>query len=103
MSSSISAIDSTTGKVKDAFATTGLYPNRMARGADFLYVVNSGDNNVLAVNADTGKSDVVAVLPEKTNPWDIAVDGPSAFVTGNGSNSLFLVDIKAGKVVGEAK
>ncbi len=100
LASSISSIDTALGPagVRNGFATTGLYPNRMILDGDRLLVVNSGDNNVTAYDAGTGDSlGRVAVFPPGTNPYDIAVykdgDRTMAAITGQQSGSLFLVDL----------
>ncbi|MBM4394694.1 MAG: hypothetical protein FJ087_03275 [Deltaproteobacteria bacterium] len=103
ISSAIGTVDTTTKLTDNDFATVGLYPNRIALAGDRLLVVNSGDNNLGAIDLASGAGAKAATFPEKTNPWDVAVDGDVAFVTGNGSNSLFRVDLAKNEVAGEAK
>jgi YVTN family beta-propeller protein len=110
LASSITAVDSAQGPagVRNGFATTGLYPNRLLLDGDRLLVVNSGDNNVTALDPNTGHPlGKVAILPTGTNPYDIAVyaDGTRtmAAVTGQQSGSLFVVDLDTAAIVREVR
>ena len=98
LSSEVTATSSAKGQagVQTSWAVTGLYPNRLVLAGERLLVVNSGDNNVTAFDPTTGASlGTLAVFPVKTNPYDLAVDGDLAFVTGLGTNTLFEVDLVA--------
>lgn len=82
---------------------TGLYPNRIALWGDTLLILNSGENNVTAFDIPTRKDlGAVAVFPEGTNPYDMAItmrDGrPMLLVTGLLANTLYEVDLQAKKV-----
>ncbi len=110
LASSVAAIDSTRGLagVHNGFAGTWLSPNRIVLDRDRLLVVNSGDNNITAIDATAGTSlGKVAILPVGTNPYDIAlfVEGSRrlAVITGQKSQSLYVVDLDDGVVVREVR
>lgn len=84
-------------------ATTGLYPNRIALWGGTLLVLNSGDNNVTAVDIATHQDlGAVAVFPTGANPYDMAVaewgGRPMLYVTGLVSNALYEVDLQEKRV-----
>lgn len=104
IASAITAVSTVDGKVTTDYSKTGLYPNRIVLANDRLFVVNSGDNNITAIDANTGKNlGTVAVFPAGTNPYDMAIHGDIAYVTGFATNSLFEVDLIRGEVVRELK
>lgn len=79
--------------------TTGLYPNRIALWDGRLLVLNSGSNNVTAVDIATRQDlGAVAVFPAGTNPYDMAVAEQGGrtmlYVTGLVSNTLYEVDLQ---------
>ncbi len=81
-------------------ATTGLYPNRIALWGGTLLILNSGDNNVTAVDIATRQDlGAVAVFPAGANPYDMAVaewgGRTMLYVTGLVSNTLYEVDLQA--------
>lgn len=81
-------------------ATTGLYPNRIALWGGTLLMLNSGDNNVTAVDVATRQDlGAIAVLPTGANPYDMAVaewgGRTMLYVTGLLSNTLYEVDLQA--------
>ncbi len=81
-------------------ATTGVYPNRIALWAGQLLILNSGDNNVTAVDIATRQDlGAVAVFPAGANPYDMAVaewgGRTMLYVTGLASNTLYEVDLQA--------
>jgi len=111
MSNAIAAITTAAGAagVQNDFATTGVYGNRLALWGDTLLIVNSGDNNVTGVKLATPPQDLgpLAVLPQNTNPYDVAVGQEGGktvgYVTGLMSNSLFVVDLAQKQVLAEIK
>jgi DNA-binding beta-propeller fold protein YncE len=106
ISESITSVATASGQagVTTGFAKVGLYPNRLLLAGGRLLVVNSGDNNLAGVDAGTGASlGTLAAFPPNTNPYDVAVDGDTAYVTGFKSNTLFEVDLAGKAVVRELK
>lgn len=58
---------------REAAWITGQLPNHLAADAEHLYVVQSGDNNVVALRQD-GLGEVARyALPPGSNPWHVAV------------------------------
>jgi DNA-binding beta-propeller fold protein YncE len=93
-------MDAGAAGVQVAFASTGLYPNRLLSVEGKLLVVNSGENNVTAIHPSTGAIlDWKATLPPSTNPYDATVDGPTLWVTGLVSNSLHAFSLATGKSI----
>lgn len=109
LSNSISAVTTSAGQagVRDGFASTGKAPNRMLLSGSALVVINSMDNNLQLIDPATGADRGIAVaLPTGANPYDLAiVEGHPrvAYVSGNMSNSLFVVDLDGGSLLAEVK
>jgi DNA-binding beta-propeller fold protein YncE len=111
LASSVASLDLGMGpaSVRTRFATTGTYPNRLVFSGNRLLVVNSGDNNVEALDPDTGASlgKVARNLPAGTNPYDLAVwqDGTRTYaaITGQQSDALYVVDLDTGATVREVR
>jgi hypothetical protein len=110
LASKVAALDTAQGpaSVRNAFARTGTFPNRLVTDGDRLLVVDSGDNNVVALDALTGAArGRVVAFPTGTNPYDLALydaDGvPHAAVTGQQADALFLVDLSRGVVEREVR
>ena len=90
-----------TEKLLSDLAVVGPVANAMAVHGDFVYVVNSGVNNLVRVNWKTGQvTDPFVIFPVGSNPWDIAIsaDGQWAVVTLNLSDELAWVDLSAGEL-----
>lgn len=110
LASKVAALDTVQGPAatRHTFARTGTFPNRLVLDGDRLLVVNSGDNNVTALDAVTGASlGRVVKFAAGTNPYDLALwdDGADhyAAVTGQKADVLLLVDRVAGTVVREVR
>ncbi len=87
------------GAETPVFATTGLWPNRIALWDDHLLILNSGDNNVTGVRLSDGSMlGQVVTLPAASNPYDLVVgpDHVTAYVSGLMSHSLFAIDLVEG-------
>ncbi|NOZ00667.1 MAG: hypothetical protein GXP54_02100, partial [Deltaproteobacteria bacterium] len=83
---------------------TGSNPNQIAVSGGVLYILNSGDNNVTAMDVSTTKYLGVAVnFDPGVNPYDFAfadLDGATVmYVTGFLSNTLYEVDPATGKIL----
>ena len=91
--------------VKPAVATTGVACNRGVLDGGFLYIVNSGENNVQRVSLDDPNDSVrpFAPLPLASNPWDMAVGGGRGYVTLFLSNRVAVVDLTTGALLGEVE
>lgn len=59
--------------VRTAVAPLGQLPNHLQVAGDRVYVVHSGDNNVVAYDAQTGAEQARHVLPPGSNPWHVAL------------------------------
>jgi len=93
-------------RLDDRFAVTGTMPNRLLIDGDRLWVLDSGDNRVRAVDADTGEDlEIRATMPPGTNPYGMAVgewEGRRELhVTGLRSNSLWVFDARTGDPLAE--
>lgn len=100
LSNSVTAVTTVMGQggVQNDFVKTGVYPNRLAFSEGTLYILNSGDNNIISYDVGTKKQGKQYVLPIGANPYDIAIEGKDAYVTGLLSNSLFKIELKTGQV-----
>ena len=90
-----------TEKLLSDLAVVGPVANAMAVHGDFVYVVNSGVNNLVRINWKTGQvTDPFIVFPVGSNPWDIAIsgDGQWAVVTLNLSDELAWIDLSTGEL-----
>jgi len=98
LSSKVAAFDTGTGDVTWPFST-GASPNRIRHQDGKLYTVNSMDNNLTLHELSSGKTTTpFASFPTGTNPWELTLDGTSAYVTGYMSNSLFKVSLVDGTI-----
>lgn len=93
-------------RVDDRFAVTGTMPNRILLDRDRLWILDSGDNRVTAVDADTGRPlEVRALMPPGTNPYAMAAGDwegrPELYVTGLRSNSLWVFDADTGDLLAQ--
>ena len=74
--------------------STGQVPNDMHIGDDGLYIVNSGDNNVIRYSLSSGEEMKRWVLPVGSNPWHIAFDDRNRFMAVSewGANAVSIID-----------
>jgi YVTN family beta-propeller protein len=70
-----------------------LYGNQVKYHEGKLYVVNSGDHEVQIVNPNTGATIDTIYLENSSNPWNIAIHGNFAYVTGLYSDKLYRIDL----------
>jgi YVTN family beta-propeller protein len=98
-SQTLSRIDLTTHEVDNAFAVLGNSANRVAVTEDYLYVVNSGDNNIQKIDRDTGNTVSNIYIGTTSNPYDIIINEDTAYVTGALSNKVYKVDLLTDSVL----
>jgi hypothetical protein len=80
-------------------ATLGYIPNDVVASRDYLYVVNSGDNNVQVIDRHTFETMSVIELGEAVNPWAAAtLDDGRLAVTATLSGTLSIVNPQLGTV-----
>ena len=101
ISQTISKIDLSTGTVNNAFAVTGLFPNKMVTTNTHIYVTNSGDNNVQKIDMATGMTTALIPLENNSNPYDIIIYHGYAYVTGMLTNKVYQIDLSTDSVVSE--
>jgi len=99
ISSRVAAVDLAAGKVVFPFAA-GAAPNRLLFHEGLLYVVNSLDNNLTRFDPVTGKiTSPFAPLPPGTNPWEMAAQGNTGFVTGYLDDTVYAVSLVDGTIL----
>ena len=98
ISAKVAALDLSSTDVSYPFVT-GATPNRLAMSGNFLFSVNSGENNLTRydLSKDETTQSFVAFEPG-TNPWEMAVADNMGYVTGYMTSTLVKVDLAAGKV-----
>jgi len=90
-SRTISRIDTSTDTVQNNFAQLGVIPNKLIADADYLWVVNSGDNAVQKINRQTGATITNIFIESGCNPWDACLEGDFLYVTGLFTNKVYKV------------
>ena len=91
--------DRSTGNVT---ATVGPIANHMAVQDNTAFVVNSGVNNLVRVQLDTGTVDApFSVFPVGSNPWEIALEpeGGLAVVTLNQTHQIAWINLETGELL----
>lgn len=101
ISQTVSRIDLTTQSVNNTFALTGLYPNKMAVEENYIYLTNSGDNNLRKIEISTGVIETTIALENYSNPYDIVIYESFAYVTGMLTNKVYKLDTLTDNVVDE--
>ncbi len=101
VSQTISKIDLTNGTVNNAFAYTGLFPNKMATTDEYIYLTNSGDNNIRKIRIETGATILNIQLESYSNPYDILISDNYAYVTGMLTNKVYKIDLNTDSTVAE--
>jgi YVTN family beta-propeller protein len=92
-SQTLSKVNITDFSVNNSFAQIGLYGNQVLYDNDRLYVVNSGDNRVQIINADTGATQGYINTGNSSSPYNIALHDGFAYITGWGTHRLYKVDL----------
>lgn len=93
LSETLSRIDLASGSVENDILTLGVVPNQVVCHDDRLYVVNSisASLQVIAIENNQVVHDIP--LPINSNPWNVAVDGDFALVTGFASAMVYKVNL----------
>jgi DNA-binding beta-propeller fold protein YncE len=103
-SQTLSSIDLQTGEVNNDFATLGqapgTAPNKLALTEDYAYVVITYENSVQKIALDGSGSSFIA-LEDSSLPNDIALYGGFGYVSGNGSNKVYKIDLATDAAVAE--
>lgn len=99
ISQTITKYDMETEQVNNTFAVTGLYPNKMAIDENYIYLTNSGDDNVQVIDAQTGSTVRLIEVEEFSNPYDIIEHNGYLYVTGLFTNKVYKIDKQTGRVV----
>ncbi len=98
---SISVIDLEKDTVYNNVATVGTWPNQLVYKDGFLYVVNSGSNNIMIFNTDDWTSQTPIALGAGNNPTNLAFyDDNILYVACSMSNKVLKVNLATKAVVG---
>lgn len=97
-SRTLSRIDTSTDQVNNTFASLGNVPNRVIIDEDYLWVVNSGDNDIQKLSRETGATLSNIYLGNNVNPWDAIKHGDWLFATGLFSGKVYKVNALTGSV-----
>ncbi len=101
ISETISRVDLNTGSVNNSFAVTGMYSNKIAVTEEYIYVINSGDDNLQKIDKSTGATLINIQLEEFCSPYDVVIYEGFAFVSGLMSNKVYKIDLSTDTVVGD--
>ncbi len=101
ISQTLSRIDLATQTVNNTFASAGLYSNQMAVTEDYIYLTNSGDNNLRKINIETGALSATIPLADYSNPYDIVIHEGFAYVTGMLTDKVYKIDLATDEVEAE--
>jgi len=88
-SRTLSKVNLQTFTVNNAFSQIGLYANHIAYHNAKLFVVNSGDNAIQVIDADTGTTLDTIYLENSSNPWHIKIHAGFGYVTGLFTGKLY--------------
>jgi hypothetical protein len=73
--------------------STGLYCNRLYAEGNYVWVVNSGDNELASYDPNTlEKSDVSIFPPAQSNPWEAKFYTPSSGLITTLFNGVYMFD-----------
>lgn len=103
ISMTLSKVDLTTGDVNNNFATLGSGANRIAIDGDFIYAINSLDNNLQKIDAATGNVISTLNFENSSNPYDLVIIDGFAYVTGLITSKVYKVDLTSFSVVGSVE
>ena len=84
------------GRVETVVAPLGQMPNDIAARDGVLYVLHSGDNNVVAYDGQSGEEIRRWVFGRGSNPWNLAIseDGVWMAVTEYGAHAVTVIDLR---------
>ncbi|MEM6930811.1 MAG: hypothetical protein AAF602_28005, partial [Myxococcota bacterium] len=73
--------------------TVPLYGGTLAASEDYVVVADPGHDIVHVVDLDRSGPPVAVPLPEGSEPFRVALDGPTAFVSLRGSGAIAALDL----------
>ncbi len=98
----LSKLNLETGAVKQNVVKTGQIPNDLFVHRDLLYVLNSGTSSLQVIDPRRDQVVKTIVLKPNANPWAAAVVGRSkVYVSNWAANSVSVLDLETGAIVGE--
>ena len=100
-SETVSKINMETGAVNNGFIITGMYPNKMLIVDDYVYIVNSGDNNIQRNDLNSGALLNWINFNDYSNPNDIVKHGDYLYVSGLLSDKVYKISITTYSIVAE--
>ncbi len=80
LAETISIIDAETLKIYNDVIETGQWPNWIEFHNNYMYVVNSGDNNITMYDEDSLNLETTIYLGENSNPWMIKFTGTKGYI-----------------------
>jgi hypothetical protein len=104
LSSSVAAWTAGEPSASPGLFTTGAVPNRITAHDGWLYVTNSGANNLQRIHPAGGTSELpFAVLPVASNPYELAVavdaGGPRGYVSLFLADAVAVIDLASGELL----
>lgn len=99
ISMTLSKVDLTTGDVNNNFATLGSGANRVAIDGDFIYAINSLDNNLQKIDLENGAVISTLNFENSSNPYDLVIVDGFAYITGLITSKVYKVDLSSFSVV----
>ncbi|HHI03659.1 MAG: YncE family protein [candidate division Zixibacteria bacterium] len=94
----MSRVNIETGAVENHVTALGVVPNQIVYHDDRLYVVNSLSASLMVINPANNSVINEFPLPVNSNPYNIALSGNFAYVTGFASASVYKVNINNGSI-----
>ena len=93
MAETLSRVELETGQVENHVVTLGSVPNQVVYHDGSLYVVNSYSPSLMVIEPITNTVISEIPLPVNSNPWNVAVLGQYAYVTGLATNSVYKIGL----------
>jgi len=100
LSETLSAIDLEEGAVYNDILELGRWPNDLTStpAGEALYVVNSGDNQVMEIDPSQGIVTMTADIGIGQNPWACEVAGAELWVSNFLSGEVSIIDLTNGRL-----
>ena len=95
----LSEIDLETGRVTNHVVTLGSVPNQAFCHDELLYVVNSFSPSLMIIDPSSNIIVHEIFLPLNSNPWNVAVNGNRAYITGLAASSVYVVDLTQHSII----
>lgn len=99
-SRTLSRIDIEENTVQNGFAHLGAVPNKVILSDEYLFVVNSGDNAIQKISAQTGSTVANHLVAVGCNPWDAILHDGYLYISGLFSFQVYKMNPETGQVVG---